>query len=294
MTPGVPAVPVDLAEVAARIDAHADELRDLPWRATRDPWAILVAEAMLQQTQVTRVVPRWKAFLSRFPTPATCAAAPVAEVIAAWDGLGYNRRAVHLHGAATAIATEHGGVVPSEVATLQALPGVGPYTARAVAVFAHERHEAVVDTNVARVLARAVAGRSLTARPLQRLADELVPAATPWRHNQALMELGALVCTKRSPRCGRCPLEDVCAWRETGGDDPANATAGMSSRQSRFEGSRRQGRGRLVAALRAGPVSRSDVAALVGWRDRGRVDDMVAGLVADGLAVHEEDVLRLP
>ncbi len=279
-----------------RIDGMADHLRDLPWRRTRDPWAILVAETMLQQTQVTRVIPKWEAFLATWPDPAAAAAAPVADVIAAWDGLGYNRRAVHLHAAACAIVDGHGGKVPTSLDDLLALPGVGPYTARAVAVFAFEAPEAVVDSNVARVLARAVAGRPLQRRALQELADELAPAATSWRHNQAIMELGARTCTKRGPDCRACRLLDLCAWQSVadGEQDPAIDTAGVANRQSAFEGSDRQGRGRLVAAMRTGDVARSEVADLVGWNDGDRVAVMIASLVADGLAIEVGDDLRLP
>ncbi|HKJ54514.1 MAG TPA: A/G-specific adenine glycosylase [Nitriliruptoraceae bacterium] len=281
-----------------RIDDRADALRDLPWRRTRDPWAILVAETMLQQTQVARVVPRWETFLARWPDPAAAAAAPVADVIAAWDGLGYNRRAVNLHGAATAIVDEHAGRVPSALDDLVALPGVGPYTARAVAVFAFEQPEAVVDSNVARLLARAVAGRSLGRRELQAHADALVPPATPWRHNQAIMEVGARTCTKRAPRCDACCLQDLCAWQEVGGpdalDDPAITTAGVANRQSRFAGSDRQGRGRLVRVLRHRPVAVAEVADLVGWDNPERVAMMVAGLVDDRLVERDRDQLRLP
>lgn len=293
------ALPADRRDaVREAVDDVADTLRDLPWRRTRDPWSILVAETMLQQTQVTRVIPRWEGFLDTWPDPDACAAAPVADVIAAWDGLGYNRRAVNLHAAATVVASHHGGIVPDELTDLLALPGVGPYTARAVAVFAFERSEAVVDSNVARVLSRAVAGEPLGSRQLQELADELVPATSPWRHNQAIMEVGALTCTKRKPDCSACRLSHVCAWQAAGGadavPDPAVTTAGVANRQSTFAGSDRQGRGRLVTALRRGPVAEADVADLVGWDDDERVGRMVAGLVSDGLAEHRNGRLHLP
>lgn len=276
-----------------------DELRDLPWRRTRDPWAILVAETMLQQTQVARVVPRWTAFLESFPTPADCAAAPVGEVVRLWDGLGYNRRAVNLHRAATVITEAHGGRVPDELEALLALPGVGQYTARAVLTFALERDgHGVLDTNVARVLARAVQGRSLRPREAQALADGLVPEGRSWAWNQTIMELGARVCTKRSPRCDECPVADLCAWRLAGGPDgpdPADGTAGASGRQSAFAGSDRQGRGRLVAALRTGPIDVARIADVTGWGDDPERASRVAdGLVADGLAEYADGVLALP
>ena len=275
------------------------ELRDLPWRRTRDPWAILVAETMLQQTQVARVVPRWHAFLDAFPTPADCAGAPVGAVVRLWDGLGYNRRAANLHRAAAVITDQHGGVVPADLDELLALPGVGPYTARAVLAFALERDgHGVLDTNVARVLARAVSGRRLRAREAQELADSLVPTGRSWSWNQTVMELGAVVCAKRAPRCDACPVATLCTWRLAGGPDgpdPAEGTAGSSRRQSTFEGSERQGRGRLVAALRTGPVDVERIADVTGWGDDpDRASRVADGLVADGLAEYADGVLALP
>ena len=181
--------------------------RNLPWRDTRDPWAVLVAEVMLQQTRVDRVAERWPRFLDRFPNVASCASVPPAEVIAEWSGLGYNRRAVYLHRAAGAVMARHGGQIPTEQADLENLPGIGPYTARAVRAFAHEVEAAVVDTNVARILARWT-GRRLTAREAQNLADQSVPAGRVWSWNQTLLDLGALTCTARAPNCKRCPLAD--------------------------------------------------------------------------------------
>lgn len=271
--------------------------RDLPWRRTRDPWAVLVSELMLQQTQVARVIPRYEAFLTRFPTPADCAAAPPAAVIAAWDGLGYNRRAVHLHRAAAELVARHGGRVPADLPALLALPGVGPYTARAVLAFAHGQDHGVVDTNAARFLARAVSGRRLAPREAQTLADALVPTGQGWAWNQAVLDLGATVCVKRRPRCAGCPVRTWCAWQRAGGrePDPAEGSAGTSGTQSRFVGSDRQGRGRLVTALRAGPVPRSRLAMVTGWPDEPeRADRVAAALVADGLAEEVDGVLVLP
>lgn len=275
------------------------ELRDLPWRRSRDPWAILVSETMLQQTQVARVEPRWRAFLDAFPTPADCAAASPGDVVRMWDGLGYNRRALNLHRAAVVITDEHGGRVPASLPALVALPGVGPYTARAVLAFAHEADgHGVLDTNVARVLARAVSGRCLRASEAQRIADALVPASRAWLWNQSIMELGALVCTKRRPKCEVCPIASSCTWRNAGGPDgpdPAAGTAGSSRRQSTFEGSDRQGRGRLVAALRTGPIEVERIADAAGYADdpdrAGRIAD---GLVADGLAEYADGAMALP
>jgi len=206
----------------------AERGRDLPWRETRDPWAILVSESMLQQTQVARVIERWPRFLERFPTPTACADRPVGDVIDEWAGLGYNRRAVSLHRAAAAMRDQHEGAVPSELDELLALPGIGPYTARAVRAFAFELDDGVVDTNIGRVLAR-VAGRRLTPREAQLLADELVPAGHGWEWNQAIMELGALVC-RPTPSCDECPVQGDCSWRGEG-SDPATGSAAVSKGQ---------------------------------------------------------------
>ncbi|MEO0491894.1 MAG: A/G-specific adenine glycosylase [Actinomycetota bacterium] len=267
-------------------------LRDLPWRRTRDPWAILVSETMLQQTQVARVVDRLPRFLERFPTPADCAAAPAGDVVEEWAGLGYNRRPLNLHRAAAAMVERHGGRLPERLGDLLALPGVGPYTARAVRAFAHELPAAVVDTNIGRVLAR-WDGERLTPKQAQARADALAPDDQPWHWNQSIMELGALVCTKRSPACAECPVHRWCGWRGVG-DDPAVGSAAVSTPQARFEGSDRQLRGRLVDALRSGPVERSTVAVVVDEPDRVRVEMIVAGLVRDGLAVEDGESLRLP
>jgi A/G-specific adenine glycosylase len=205
----------------------ADAGRDLPWRRTRDPWAVLVCEVMAQQTQVARVVERWPVFLERFPTPAACAAAPVADVLRLWSGMGYNRRALALHACAVRVVEDHGGALPADVDALRALPGVGPYTARAVAAFAHELDHGVVDTNSARVLAR-WAGERLGSRAMQDAADAAVPRGQAWAWNQAMLDLGATVCLRRSPRCDVCPVVEQCAWARTGWPepDPADGSAG--------------------------------------------------------------------
>jgi len=278
-------------------------LRDLPWRRTRDPWGVLVSEAMLQQTQVARVVDRFGPFLDRFPTPAATAAAPLADVLEEWAGLGYYRRARDLHRTATAVVEQHGGRVPDTLPGLLALPGVGAYTARAVLALAYEQDHGVVDTNVARVLARAVTGAPMTAAVVQRLADALVPPGTGWLHNQALLDLGATVCTARAPRCEACPLRSRCAWRRAGGDrpaggppDPARTTAGTSRPQAPFAGSDRQGRGRLLAALRAARtgITVEALDAVTGWGDAARSRRVADGLVGDGLAEWSGGVLRAP
>lgn len=270
--------------------------RDLPWRHTRDPWAVLVSEVMLQQTQVARVVPAWHAFLARFPTVTACARSPVGAVVAAWAGLGYNRRAVNLHRAATAVVDDLGGAFPTTVAGWRRLPGVGAYTARAVLAFASEADVGVVDTNVARVLARA-AGRRLTAGEVQAAADALVPPGRAWAWNQAVLDLGATVCRARTWACPSCPVAASCAWRAAGNPmpDPAVGSAGVAGGQARFEGSDRQGRGRLVAALRAGPVAASAVAGVMGWPDDpDRAARVLGGVVADGLAVDVDGTFHLP
>ncbi|WP_229730636.1 A/G-specific adenine glycosylase [Egicoccus halophilus] len=275
----------------------AETRRDLPWRRTRDPWAVLVSELMLQQTQVARVLPRYRDFLDRFPTPQACADAAPGEVVRRWDGLGYNRRALNLHRAAVVIVDEYGGRLPDDLEALLALPGVGPYTARAVLAFAFERDHGVVDTNAARVLARAVAGRRLGPREAQALADAQVPAGAAWAWNQAMLDLGATVCTKRSPRCERCPLQPACAWFSAGlaEPDPAVGSAGVSTPQARFEGSDRQGRGRLVQALRTGPLERGRLADVAGWpEDPDRAQRIADTLVAEGLAEYVDGQLSLP
>lgn len=265
----------------------------MPWRDTRDPWAILVSEMMLQQTQVARVLPKYVAFLEQFPDVSTAASAQVGVMVDAWSGLGYNRRAVLLHGAAQAIVRDHEGIVPASLTALLALPGVGPYTARAILVFAFEHDAAVLDTNVARVLARQH-GRSLPIPEAQALADALVPPGRGWWWNQAMLDLGALVCIKRSPRCGTCPVRGTCVWQGEGAD-PAIGSAGVSAPQSRFAGSDRQGRGRLVDALRRGPVHGDDLAVVMRWPDDAeRARRVAATVVTDGLAVHVEATYLLP
>lgn len=275
----------------------SERRRDLPWRRTRDPWRVLVSELMLQQTQVARVLPRYEAFLDRWPTPSACAATPVAEIISAWTGLGYNRRAVNLHRCATVVVAEHDGSLPDDLGGLLALPGVGPYTARAVLSFSHERDVGVLDTNAARVLAR-WAGRALGRAEAQDAADLAVPEGEGWAWNQAMLDLGATLCRPRRPACEICPVTGDCAWRAAGNatPDPAIGSAGVSGGQARFDGSDRQGRGRLVKALCRAPVPAADLASVMGWPDApARTSRVAATLVADGLAVVTDDgTLHLP
>lgn len=258
-------------------------LRDLPWRRTRDPWRVLVAEVMLQQTQVERVIPKWRRFCDEYPTPHVCSAVPLGDVLRLWHGLGYPRRARNLHDAATTMVERHHGVVPDRLDDLLALPGIGPYTARAVLVFAFEHDEAVVDTNIARVLAR-TDGHRLTPKRAQALADSFVPVDQGWAWNQVLMDLGATVC-RPVPRCADCPAAATCSWQRAGRPvpDPSIGSAGVSTPQSRYEGSQRQARGRILAALTGGPAPASAFAG-----------DIVDGLVRDRLVVRDGARLRLP
>jgi A/G-specific adenine glycosylase len=241
---------------------------------------------MLQQTQVARVVPAYDEFLTRFPDAVACADATVADVVRLWAGLGYNRRAVNLHRCAVSVRDEWNGQLPDSLDALLTLPGVGPYTARAVLAFAFEHDAAVVDTNVARVVARVV-GRSLARCEVQAAADAWSPPGQAWAWNQGLMDLGSALCSARTPTCAGCPLASACAWRAAGrcSPDPAVGSAGVSGRQSAFAGSDRQGRGRLVAALRHAAVPRADLAAVMGWPDdRERAERVAATLLTDGLA----------
>ncbi len=286
------------ADLAAELNRwFADAARPLPWRAAEvSPWAVLVSEFMLQQTQVARVVPRWEAWIARWPTPASLAAEPPAEAVRAWDRLGYPRRALWLHRAAVEIVERHGGEVPSALDDLLALQGVGPYTARAVAAFAFGKRHPVVDTNTRRVIARAVLGQSesgppSTARDLAAMSALLPESDAAARmFNAAAMELGATVCTARSPRCDACPIAESCAWRAAGFPvyrGPRRAV------QSRFEGSDRQVRGLVMRELRAAhrPVARGELEGL--WPDAAQLERAIASLVDDGLAV-DDGALALP
>jgi len=238
---------------------------------------------MLQQTQVDRVVPKYYAFLERFPTAADCAAAPPADVIALWQGLGYNRRALNLHRCAVEVVASHRGEIPADLDALLALPGIGAF----------ELDVGVVDTNVGRILARLVAV-TLSPREAQRLADELVPPADSWRWNQAMFDLGASVCGRKTVACAQCPINRECVWRGKG-EDPAIASAGVSGRQSKFEGSDRQGRGRLIAHLATTSAAVDDVADLVGWPgETARAAKIVEQLVSEGLIELIDGRLQLP
>jgi A/G-specific adenine glycosylase len=283
-----------LAPVSAWYAEHA---RVLPWRdPSASAWSVLVSEVMLQQTPVARVLPAHAAWLARWPTAGALAAATPADAVRQWDRLGYPRRAVRLHASARLIMDRHGGQVPDSAEHLRALPGVGAYTAAAVASFAYAQRHAVLDTNVRRVLARVVSGLGQpgpTPSAAERvLAESLLPAggreAARW--SVAVMELGALVCTAARPRCADCPLAPQCTWLARGRPPaaPSRAAAG-------YEGSDRQCRGRLLAMLRdaRGPVA---PAALAGaWNDSGQRARSLAALIADGLVTRCADgSLALP
>ncbi|MGP4003305.1 A/G-specific adenine glycosylase [Streptomyces sp. 8N706] len=268
------------------IDWFETNARDLPWRRPEaGPWGVMVSEFMLQQTPVSRVLPVYEQWLARWPRPADLAAEPPGEAVRAWGRLGYPRRALRLHAAAAAITERHGGDVPRDHAKLLALPGVGEYTAAAVASFAYGQRHAVLDTNVRRVFARAVAGAqyppTATTAAERHLARGLLPederTAAAWA--AATMELGALVCTARTPDCHRCPIADRCAWRLAG--SPAHE--GPPRRGQTYAGTDRQVRGKLLAVLReaVGPVPQSALDAV--WDEPVQRARALDGLVADGL-----------
>jgi A/G-specific adenine glycosylase len=273
------------------LDWYDEHARDLPWREpTASPWAVLVSEFMLQQTPVARVLPVYAEWLRAWPTPAALAAAPTGEAVRAWGRLGYPRRALRLHAAATVVVERHGCEVPDRYEDLLALPGVGDYTAAAVASFAFRRRHVVLDTNVRRVLARAVRGAELPAVTVTRaerdvataLLPEDGPTAAAWA--VATMELGAVVCVAASPRCARCPVADLCEWRAAG----YPAYDGPVRRGQSYDGTDRQCRGRLLALLRDSPgsVRRSALDAV--WPAAEQRARCLDSLVADGL------VARLP
>jgi len=278
-----------------------EHARDLPWRRTRDPYAILVSEVMLQQTQVDRVLPYYTRFLDRFPTVEDLANAATSDVIRIWSGLGYNRRAVNLQRAARAVVDELGGTFPDDPADLKKLPGIGAYTAGAIAAFAHERDVAFLDTNMRRVVSRVIFGTE-SARESDAIeaASALVPAGLSWTWNQALIEFGALQCTARRPACIICPLRDDCAAYPT--MQVALQRKSSRTRQAKdepFEGTSRFYRGRIVEALRALPEDESAGIPLAELGPRVRdgftsenlpwLRDLVDGLQRDGLALVAED-----
>ena len=271
---------------APLLDWYAREARELPWRSAQaSPWAVLVSEVMLQQTPVARVLPAYTAWLARWPTPAALAADQPGEAVRMWGRLGYPRRALRLHAAALEIRDRHDGAVPTELADLEALPGVGSYTARAVAAFAFGARVPVVDTNVRRVVARAIdglgaAGPPSAARDLAAVEAVLpVEPATAARFSVAVMELGALVCVAGQPRCAACPIATQCAWRLAG----SPAYTGPTVRPQRFAGTDRQVRGLLMSVLRETPtpVGKDRLDAV--WADAIQRERALDSLVVDGL-----------
>jgi A/G-specific adenine glycosylase len=298
--------PLAPAVHAALAAWFAEQGRDLPWRRTRDPWAILVAEVMLQQVQVARAIPFWEAFLVRFPTATALAEAPLADAIRVWGDLGRYRRVVNLHRTARLLVEQHGGAVPADPAILATLPGIGSYTAGAVACFAFERDEAFLDTNIRRVLHRLFVGPesgegSARAKEVDAIARRVLPVGDGWVWNQALMDLGATVCTARKPACNRCPVAVMCRAR-------AGIAAALQTKEAarkergrpayRYEGSDRFYRGRVLAELRALPPEPDAAIPLAALGSGIRADfvdghlpwlrGVVASLERDGLVVAED------
>jgi A/G-specific adenine glycosylase len=274
--------------VAPILEWYDEHARDLPWRRPEaSAWSVLVSEFMLQQTPVARVLPVHEAWLERWPTPADLAAEPTGEAVRAWGRLGYPRRALRLHASAVAITERHSGAVPTSYDDLRALPGVGDYTAAAVAAFAHGQRQVVLDTNVRRVLARAVSGEEFPPRSVRRaerdLAEALLPEDPPtaatW--SVAVMELGALVCTADRPRCAACPVTTACAWVAAG----RPAYDGPPRPVQAWAGTDRQCRGRLLAVLRdaASPVAQAQLDRA--WADPVQRGRCLESLIDDGLAV---------
>lgn len=292
---------------AAVLRWYAEYGRDLPWRRTRDPYRVLVSEVMLQQTQVDRVLPKYAEFLARFPTVADLAAAPAAEVIRAWKGLGYNLRAIRLHRIAQQVVARHGGELPGTALGLLALEGIGPYTAGAVACFAFGLPEPVLDTNVRRVLGRIVLGPdgpAAPARSLWTVARQLLPEHAAYDWNQALMDIGARICLPRRPQCLLCPAQPWCRSAGTiAGSVRERSASYTASPQAPFAGSSRYYRGRIVDHLRnLGPgeaVSPAELARAIKPDstddDLPWLRDMAAALARDGLAeIDDAGRVRLP
>lgn len=289
---------MDRPALAARVAAwYADHARPLPWRDPDcTPWGVMVSEFMLQQTPVARVLPVWQAWLERWPTPDALAAEEPGEAVRAWGRLGYPRRAQRLHASAVAIRDERGGEVPVDLATLRSLPGVGEYTAAAIASFAHGRRHVVLDTNVRRVLARLEGGVEFPPATLTRAERERADAWLPETDADAAvwaassMELGALVCTAVTPSCGACPVRDACAWLAAG----RPAWDGPARVGQTYAGTDRQCRGVLLGVLRdaEAPVPRERL--LAAWTsDRVQAERALASLLADGLARSDADGVRL-
>lgn len=279
---------IDPAKVTAWYRANA---RDLPWRRPgTTPWGILLSEVMSHQTPVARVAPRWEEWVSKWPTPQSLIDAPTADILRAWDTLGYPRRALRLKECAGEIVDKHGGDVPRTVPELLALPGIGDYTARAVAAFAFGEAVPVVDTNVRRVYARAVLGRPVAKPQKAELewVEALLPEDSPAEFSAGLMELGALVCTAANPACEKCPLFGDCAW-VAAGSPPPTAEELAGKKVQKFTGTDRQVRGKIMKLLREadGPVPQSAVDLV--WPDAPQRSRALYSLLDDGLAIQTAD-----
>ena len=284
------AEPRDAADLHARIGAWFEvHARSLPWRTDPRPWPVMVSEFMLQQTPVVRVLPVFETWMTRWPTPAALAEEPVGEAVRAWGRLGYPRRAQRLHAAAAAIVERHGGEVPGTYEALRDLPGIGDYTAAAIASFAFGRRHVVLDTNVRRVLVRVAEGRQYphtsVTKDERALATSLLPDERADRWAAATMELGAVVCTARAPRCEACPVADLCRWRRAG--HPQHD--GPTRRGQAWAGTDRQCRGRLLAVLResADPVPKAELDLV--WDDIGQRERCLDSLIDDGLVTPRPD-----
>jgi A/G-specific adenine glycosylase len=309
---------VEEAQIAALhaglLGWYAANRRDLPWRQTRDPYRILLAEMMLQQTQVPRVLPRWHAWLERFPTLDVLAAAPTADVLREWSGLGYNSRAVRLQAVARHVVAEYGGVMPNDVPTLLALPGIGAYTARAIACFAHEQDVPVLDTNVKRVLHRVLLGPDVPKplvndRQLWALAERTVPIGRGYDWNQGLMDFGSIICTARKPACLVCPLRPICRAAPTIGTALAErqgarrrAGKGDAPAAVPFTSTARFFRGQILRALGAQPANEGLLLDALGAQikpdytaaERPWLHGLVAALHRDGLVTADPVPARPP
>ncbi|MEJ7634626.1 A/G-specific adenine glycosylase [Aeromicrobium sp.] len=294
--PPSPLPVADLTHVhGAILDWFDVAARDLPWRRNASPWAVMVSEFMLQQTPVSRVLPIYRTWVERWPTPAALAADSAGEAVRAWGRLGYPRRALRLHAAATAIVDRHGAEVPDSIDALLDLPGVGAYTAAAISSFGFAGRAVVLDTNVRRVFARVVSGEQFPAPAVtsadRDVAAALLPARDAHRWAAATMELGALICSARSPRCEECPVADQCRWRAAG----YPAYDGPPRRGQAWHGTDRQCRGRLMAVLRDATAPVPKAALDLVWTDAMQRERALDGLVADGLVEPVgEDAFALP
>lgn len=289
--------PRDVADFHALVlDWYADNARELPWRSDPTPWAVMVSEFMLQQTPVSRVLPVFAQWMERWPTPADLAAEPAGEAVRAWGRLGYPRRAMRLHAAAVAIVAEHAGAVPADHAALLALPGVGAYTAAAIGSFAFGQAHTVLDTNVRRVFARVIEGVAQPAPSInaaeRAIAHAVLPGdatASDWA--AATMELGAVLCTSRNPRCDECPVAGLCRWRRAGYpayDGPQRVT-------QKWHGTDRQCRGRILQLLRESHRPMPKAAIDQVWEQDAQRERALDGLVADGLVeLVGDDEFALP